>query len=298
MAEAGLRIGCPIEREAGVHHDLLLPAVQRLVLGWVRSRRAWLVHIGVPCSRWSIARSTGGPDESGLRCALFAIRVLRACRQAGVLFTIENPRSSRVWSWPPLAAELRRAQAVAADFPLCAFGTPFKKPTRFAGTLPGLGALTRECTCTDLHPVVLQGRVRLRSGRTCWLSSLGGAYPPRLSRAFAELAVAAAPSSAHRRSAEPRLDERWERAMAAAARAPLERARGAPTCPRRYVCPFRGAEPLWGVVRFPDKLKGRPSPVARPRDSRAPRSGAARAGRSGPRAIGGPPHCDAVLPGL
>jgi hypothetical protein len=76
-------------------------AVQRLLLTWVRARRLWLIHLGTPCTRWSRARTTGVVEpDGGLECALFTVRLLRACRQCGVRYTLENPRASALGSGP------------------------------------------------------------------------------------------------------------------------------------------------------------------------------------------------------
>ena len=85
-----------------------------------------------PCTRWSAARTTGIVElDGGLECALFTVRLLRACRQSGVLYTLENPRASALWKWPPLADELRRASALSVNSPQCQYGPPTRSRRPF-----------------------------------------------------------------------------------------------------------------------------------------------------------------------
>ena len=131
LVERGLAIMCPIDIEKGAWHDMTCKRLQRLILTWVRGRRLWLIHLGTPCTRWSSARTTGVVEPNGgLECALFTVRLLRACRQAGVCFTLENPRASALWKWEPLALELRRSSALCVNFPQCQYTTPPTKSRR------------------------------------------------------------------------------------------------------------------------------------------------------------------------
>ena len=153
---------CQIDIEKGAWHDMTCKRVQRLILTWVRSGRLWLIHLGTPCTRWSAARTTGVVEpDGGLERALFTVRLLRACRQSGVLYTLENPRASALWKWPPLANELRRASALSVNFLQCQYGTPYKKPTTLAASDRAFDVLTRTRNCLE-HRERLQG---LRSSR-------------------------------------------------------------------------------------------------------------------------------------
>ena len=92
IADMGFYIAAPIEISNGSEFDLSDPKIQRLVIQWIRRRRFWLVHLGTPCKRWSRSNTTGISElVDGLPLAAFTVRVLRACRQAGVFFTLENP---------------------------------------------------------------------------------------------------------------------------------------------------------------------------------------------------------------
>ena len=99
---------------------------------------------------------------------------------------------------------------------MCAYGAAWLKPTSVVGTLPQLGKLERRCP-GGLRHVILQGTVSfVENGvRTnCWRTSLAGRYPPRLCRAWAALAEAAAPPAARIDDKGPALSEWWERSLA------------------------------------------------------------------------------------
>ena len=248
---------CPIDIEKGAWHDMTCKRLQRLILTWVRGRRLWLIHLGTPCTRWSAARTTGVVEpDGGLECALFTVRLLRACRQAGVLFTLENPRASALWKWAPLTAELRRSAALNVNFPQCQYGTPYKKPATLAASSHAFDTLTRTCKCTE-HRERLQGLVHV-GGKWRWKTSFASAYPPRLARSYAAVAESLAPRSAHRDHGARKLDPRWEEALAGAWHCGKDKAilgaearvviceRGPPLCPSRYVLPWRHARRRWG----------------------------------------------------
>eukprot|EP00959_Pyramimonas_sp_CCMP1952_P031729 665704-Pyramimonas_sp.AAC.1 len=82
----------------GPQFDITDPKVQRVVIGWIRSGAIWLMHLATPCTRWSIARSSGTAEPAGgLAAARFTVRLIQECRRSGVHFTLENPQRSRLW---------------------------------------------------------------------------------------------------------------------------------------------------------------------------------------------------------
>ena len=242
--EQGLRVGVPCELANGNWFNLTCVRVQNLILRWIFEGRIWYVHLGTPCTRWSVARSALCPEPvGGLAAARFTVRVVEACRKARVFYGIENPRSSRLWGWAPLVRALRRSGGFWVDFPQCAYGTPYQKPTRLATNLPALAALTRRCTC-GRHAEYLQGLARI-DGRWTWKTSLASAYPPAFCRSYAGLLAAVAPARARRGPSEPLLSQRWERLLAASVGARPQQHLVAPSCPLRYRLPWRGAERRW-----------------------------------------------------
>ena len=94
---------------------------------------------------------------------------------------------------------------------MCAYGAAWLKPTTVVGTLPGIANLERRCP-GGLRHVILQGTVTfVENGKkeNCWRTSLAGRYPPRLCRAWAAIADAAAPASARADGGEAPLSEWW-----------------------------------------------------------------------------------------
>eukprot|EP00959_Pyramimonas_sp_CCMP1952_P063139 1319538-Pyramimonas_sp.AAC.1 len=92
----------------GAHYDLLDPKVQNIILEDIRKGRFWYVHPGTPCCVWSRARhgianyeKAACKERVGVALALFSCRVAYECSRNGVFWSIENPRSSRLWDFDP-----------------------------------------------------------------------------------------------------------------------------------------------------------------------------------------------------
>ena len=137
----------------GADYDLTARKQQLLIRGWISAGLVSGVHLGAPCNSFSRARDSGpGPPRlrsdshplglpslwrlgdiqavnSGNRLMRFSAQVLRACLNARVPATLENPRLSRLWLCPPIASisRLRAFSFHIVDF--CMFGTAWKKPT-------------------------------------------------------------------------------------------------------------------------------------------------------------------------
>ncbi|CAK0835822.1 unnamed protein product, partial [Prorocentrum cordatum] len=186
----GLRCAVPVDHINAEYFDVTRAPVSDAIVQWILCGSIWAFALGTPCTRWSASRRGGEMSDSaasasGLACAKFSCRVVRACLGAGAQFVIENPRSSHLWSWPPLERLLRRAAAVRVELDMCAFGAAWKKPTLLVGNLQGLERMEARCPRHARH-VVLQGVLR-------------GAAPP----------------AAWRKEGEPRLDQRREEHLAA-----------------------------------------------------------------------------------
>ena len=162
--------------------------------------------MGTPCTKWTTARASNRKNPSGPSdpCARFTVSLIKLCFANNVYFVLENPKSSALWRWEPLCKALRTSGSLDATFPMCAFGTPYQKYTRFSGTLPGLDSLNRVCCCGLPHEH-LQGLVRVvHDGKPKWVwkTSLAGRYPARLCQAFTKILAAAAPASGWRQPGE------------------------------------------------------------------------------------------------
>ena len=124
-----------------------------------------MIHFGTPCSSWSISRTTGSNTSStvvsGRVCAKVTVELMKLARRYGIYISIENPKSSKLWDWGPLKEELKRSRCEFIEVNMCAWGTPYLKPTYFCSNLPGLREqIGQLCTYTCRH-IQLQGVVRM-----------------------------------------------------------------------------------------------------------------------------------------
>eukprot|EP00438_Fugacium_kawagutii_P006869 Skav205284 [mRNA] locus=scaffold1690:137803:145924:+ [translate_table: standard] len=194
----------------GPEYDLTTRSNQHMVLNWVRSGLVVGAHLGVPCNSFSRARDQpGGPpplrsDASplgleGLRpgdalkvqtgnCLLrFSVRFMLLCLSLYVSCTLENPAKSRLWICPPMVHFLRRraVQNVVTEF--CAYGTAWRKSTRFIGVhinlspvgcMRCIGSKRGLCLFTGCAHLPLCGQTA--SGE--WKTKIAEPYPWKLCR--------------------------------------------------------------------------------------------------------------------
>jgi hypothetical protein len=110
------------------------------------------------------------------------LRIITVCHVFGVFWTIENPKTSRLFFAPPILRILKNHDVHRADFHMCAFGLKdpvsnkhYFKPTSVIGTLPDLLSLQKLCPRNHEHETV-EGTV-LYNGRVLKRSKVAGAYP-------------------------------------------------------------------------------------------------------------------------
>ncbi|CAE8733684.1 unnamed protein product [Polarella glacialis] len=249
-AERGLRIAVPVDFLQGPLFDLTHRGVQREILAWIRLGLIAGVQLGTPCTRWTIARAGSAPNDqcsrAGLACARFSIRVIKLCNACGVPWTLENPASSALWTWKPLAVLLAACDVTSVVFDMCMFGAALKKPSRIAGTLQGLDSLARRCPGSLPH-VILQGTVSLGfPPRARWRTSFAAAYPLRLARAWSQLVAVAAGPSSMRPAGQDVLLGWWECRLAAARGGPAPAVLvGSPRLPRCERLGWESAVKQW-----------------------------------------------------
>ena len=136
-------------------------------------------------------------DRLGVLFALFSAELIETCLKHNTFFALENPQTSRLWSFPPMARALSDPRVKQVMFHACTFGAATKKPTTFAGTLPGLNELTRFCpgiSAEHTHDR-LSGQVKATlHGKTLYVSKtvLGGAYTKELCAEVSRLIARAA----------------------------------------------------------------------------------------------------------
>ena len=175
----------------GAIFDLSRRSTQQAVLRLIRAKKVWYVHMGTPCSVWSIARrginnlqKARTLEVLGVDFALFTSEVVRECFRCGLKFTVENPATSKIWSFDPIAHLAALPGVFHIDFDMCEFHVNHKKPTRLLTNMISLKSLSKRCSHARSHPA-LKGSATTKAG----------AYPPELCRQWAVLAAAECPDA-------------------------------------------------------------------------------------------------------
>ena len=127
--KVGFRTFEPMDIVFGRQYDLSRRATQRAVLKLIRSGVVWYVHFGTPCCVWSIARTkvtnickAEQKEQLGLEFALFTAECCRLLSRLSIFFSIENPATSRLWQFGPIASLQSLPSVFFVCFTMCAFG--------------------------------------------------------------------------------------------------------------------------------------------------------------------------------
>ena len=140
---------------------------------------------------------------------------------------------------------------------MCRFGVAHRKSTIIASNMPGLEVVGKTCLCEVQHEV-LKGVVVLPTpsgSKRIWKTSLASKYPPSLCKQFAAAAALIAPRSAWRSSAEPQLNEWWERSLARRTNAGIEKTIAIPRNPRRFTTGWQHTVDSWGCGPSPQQRR-------------------------------------------
>jgi hypothetical protein len=205
VGASGLRVYPPFEFSRGRIYGLLDPLVQSFIFGLIAGQHVWWIHLGTPCTTWSRARhgiknhtKARRKEQHAVATALFTCKVIRLCLQHGVNFTLENPKSSRLWEFEPLRALIGDKRIRFVHWDMCQYGEPHKKSTSILTNQGGFAMLGKVCTGGHKH-VGLQGTVRVKEqGKWVYRNRtyLAGAYPTELCECWAQAAVSCAPPQA------------------------------------------------------------------------------------------------------
>lgn len=162
--------------------DLTHPAVRSLIAGWLRARVVRGVWVGFPCTTWSVARrpalrskayvwglpglnaSEQDQIRNGNATVRAAVCVLREFLRSGIPAVAENPLSSLAWQLPLFVHSAQSPGVRNVSFDFCAFGTPWKKPTRLWSAHCHIEQLGKQCGGPPGRCHTGRGHVRL-SGR-------------------------------------------------------------------------------------------------------------------------------------
>lgn len=192
MKQSGFRVAAPVDIQYGHGYDLTLQHVQQYVRDLILSGTIDYLHMGTPCTVFSRARrgirnfrKARAAEKIGCELAFFSAELARICTLKGVVWSIENPQSSRLWELYPIQDLLSLPGVEVVDFPMCSYGQPYKKPTRIVTNCTALQRLHSVCV-HHKHAEVLKGK--------CWSPSKGwvsrtkiaGAYPMSLCNKWAQ----------------------------------------------------------------------------------------------------------------
>ena len=189
------------------YFDLCCSGVQGFILSLIRSGHVWGVHLGTPCTIWSISRTRVNDNKQnrnkeriGRSLAIFSAAVARTCHSCGVPFSIENPLSSKIWRFAPMLA-LHALQGVYdVVFDACAYEGLYKKPTKILTSFQCLQCLSRRCPGNHVH-IQCQGSVKVfKDGkmRSVNRTKLAGAYVQPLCHKWSKALRCASPATAAR----------------------------------------------------------------------------------------------------
>ena len=90
----------------------------------------------------------------GNALAVVALKLCQAQSLAGGLWTWEQPWTSLMWVYPPVAAFMAKYAEAKAYIDACFFGAPWKKPTGLASNFIEILAIIRYCCCTKPHQIL------------------------------------------------------------------------------------------------------------------------------------------------
>ena len=159
----GLGVFDPIEIGNGAVFDVSRRSTQRVLLDMARAGLFAYVHLGTPCTVWSIARKglTNQPrarsrEQLGIEFVFFSSVMCQIQSQQGSFWSIENPQSSRLWKFEPIVRLRALPKAHFVVWDMCAYRESHKKPAALLTNVSALDPLGQRCTrITDTCPFVV-----------------------------------------------------------------------------------------------------------------------------------------------
>ena len=195
LRKAGLHVLRPVDILFDEAMDLASSVVQRRILEYIKCGRVAYVHLGTPCTIWSVARTRVAnsavnrkKERDGINFALFSATVVRLCSSMGIPWSMENPKSSRIWHFEPVATLFALPGAFAADLDMCAFGSVYKKPTRILTDVQNLSKLCQCCPRNHKHVLACGFKAVKSPQGTKYINhtAIAGEYPLQLCRLWAQ----------------------------------------------------------------------------------------------------------------
>ena len=206
VAQKGMAWLDPFEIFDGCEFDLTRPKTQAIVLELIKKGLVWYIHAGIPCTVWSRARRgitnharARAKEQVAVELTLFVVALFRAQSRNGWFWSLENPASSRLFRFPPVANlfSLRDVRFLVWD--MCAYGQPFRKSTALLTNLTSLESLAQRCRGGHVH-VHLKGREKYVDqhgvSRYRNRTSAAGEYPLDLCQQWSTILSKSAPYAA------------------------------------------------------------------------------------------------------
>ncbi len=149
MAEQGLALFCPVDKEFGPWGDISDPLVAATILLAIDKGLIWYVHLATECKLWSCAR-TSAKSQCSVDVVWFTAEVLRRvqkCRAQGmaIYFSIENPFPSGLFDVTMVLELLTELSAIRVRYECCAWGATYAKASQLMTNLHALQELSKRC---------------------------------------------------------------------------------------------------------------------------------------------------------
>ncbi|CAK0858852.1 unnamed protein product [Prorocentrum cordatum] len=201
LRSRGLRVGPPFELERGARFDLTRKSTQNLIKSWILSGLIWYIHLGTPCTVWSVARrgvsnlgKAYAKEAVAVELALFTVEVCVLASRCGVLWSLENPSSSGLWEFKPVVDLMGLPQVFKVSFHMCQYEVQHKKPTTVLTNVQALrGLAAKERLRGVVKGAILKSPLERRttSATTGYGLAATARSGPRRQKALRRQAVAA-----------------------------------------------------------------------------------------------------------
>ena len=196
-------------------HDVLQPWLEQKIVGWISQGRITFLWFGMPCTTFSRARKYDGLGPGPLRTLgylhglptlnkrdrakvlegdellRFMLRILRLCISNKVPFIVENPLTSMLWDMAEMHTFILAHNPSFVSLDYCAYGEPWKKPTKLMYSGIDLSSLGKRCqSCNHVCSFTHKRHVPLRGVNEdgIFWTLIAQPYPWSLCKAFGTLA--------------------------------------------------------------------------------------------------------------
>ena len=196
MERSGAAVFTPVDISFGSHHDLKRRATQLAILAWLKSGWIRFVHIATPCTVFSRARHNirnlvraQEKERTGIELAIFTAELIFTCSRFNILWSLENPWTSRLFEVPVLSELLGRPGVRQLRVDFCRYGEKFKKSTAIFTNCHELDSLQRQCN-HQKHEQVSRGSENIKvAGKSVSQpkTERAGAYPFELCGQWARI---------------------------------------------------------------------------------------------------------------